>query len=235
MQHSLLLLLKGPLQSWGDESRYTTRATGSTPTKSGVIGLLASALGRKRTDPIDDLACLDFAVRVDQPGSLLRDYQTAQPWQKNPNGSATLVTRYYLSDAAFVAAIGSEDLTQLERLQSALLKPVYPLFLGRRSCPAPVNLDLGVVNKPAADALLSYREWHATSFHKKESASEVELPVYRDGKPGEIGAARQDVPVSFAQRHREYDWRTVVYAGSFTISNEASQNQDPFFNVVFSS
>ncbi|MGV9181973.1 type I-E CRISPR-associated protein Cas5/CasD [Arcanobacterium canis] len=234
MQYSLLLLLKGPLQSWGDESRYRTRATGSTPSKSGVIGLLASALGRERTAPIDDLVRLDFAVRVDQPGTLLRDYQTAQPWQKNPKDPATLVTRYFLADAAFVAAVGSEDRGELEGVQHALREPAYPLFLGRRSCPAPARLDLGIIDKPVVDALLDHDVWYATAAHKKESTRQVELPIYRDGKPGEIGVARQDVPVSFAQRRREYDWRTVVFAGSKIIQNGESANSDPFFDEVIS-
>ena len=52
MKSSLLLLLKGPMQSWGDESRYQTRATATTPTKSGIIGLIAAAQGRRRTDPV---------------------------------------------------------------------------------------------------------------------------------------------------------------------------------------
>lgn len=234
MQHSLLLLLKGPLQSWGDESRYRTRATGSTPSKSGVIGLLASALGRERTAPLDDLVRLDFAVRVDQPGTLLHDYQTAQPWQKNPNDPAALVTRYFLADAAFVAAVGSEDRGELEGFHRALREPAYPLFLGRRSCPAPARLDLGIVDKPVVDALLDHDVWHATATHKKESARQVELPIYRDGKPGEIGVARQDVPVSFAQRRREYDWRTVVFVGSKIIQNGKSMNRDPYFDEVIS-
>lgn len=235
MSYSLLLLLKGPMQSWGDESRYGTRATGTTPSKSGVIGLLAAAQGRQRADPIEDLVAMDFAVRVDQSGSLMRDYQTAQPWQRNPDGSATLVTRHYLSDAAFVAAIGSDDRGLLEGLEERLRTPAYPLFLGRRSCPAPPNLNLGIVEKPVVDALLSHEKWHATLAHKKERAAEVELPIYRDGRPGEPGTLRQDVPISFSQEHRKYGWRTVVYAGSKTMHNEYGSSRDPFFETVISS
>ena len=109
MTYSLLLLLKGPMQSWGTESRYATRATSTLPSKSGVLGMLAAAEGRRRTDGVEDLAGLRFAVRVDQSGSLLRDYQTAQNWQNNPKSQAKLITRYFLTDAAFVAAIESED------------------------------------------------------------------------------------------------------------------------------
>ena len=51
MSYSLLLLLKGPMQSWGDESRYGTRATGTTPSKSGVIGLWPQLKGANAQTP----------------------------------------------------------------------------------------------------------------------------------------------------------------------------------------
>ena len=41
----LLLRLAGPLQSWGVKSRFTVRATELAPTKSGIIGMLAAAVG----------------------------------------------------------------------------------------------------------------------------------------------------------------------------------------------
>ena len=71
----LLLKLAGPLQSWGSESRFTERGTRHEPTKSGAIGLLAAALGRRRTDSVDDLASLEFGVRIDQPGTFEEDFQ----------------------------------------------------------------------------------------------------------------------------------------------------------------
>jgi CRISPR system Cascade subunit CasD len=43
----LLLRLAAPLQSWGVESKFDTRRTLGYPTKSGVIGLVASAMGRE--------------------------------------------------------------------------------------------------------------------------------------------------------------------------------------------
>src|SRR5690348_6365503 len=41
----LALLLDGPLQSWGFSSRFQRRTTGLHPTKSGVIGMIAAAMG----------------------------------------------------------------------------------------------------------------------------------------------------------------------------------------------
>ena len=42
---TLLLRLAAPLQSWGMDSKFETRKTNREPTKSGVVGLLAAALG----------------------------------------------------------------------------------------------------------------------------------------------------------------------------------------------
>ena len=43
---TLLLRLAGPMQSWGTASKFRERDTGREPSKSGVVGLLAAALGR---------------------------------------------------------------------------------------------------------------------------------------------------------------------------------------------
>lgn len=45
---TLLLRLAAPLQSWGSDSKFETRKTDREPTKSGVVGLLAAALGLRR-------------------------------------------------------------------------------------------------------------------------------------------------------------------------------------------
>lgn len=41
----LRLTLSGPLQSWGDRSKFWNRQTQAFPTKSGIIGLIFCALG----------------------------------------------------------------------------------------------------------------------------------------------------------------------------------------------
>ena len=45
---TLLLRLAAPLQSWGADSKFEVRKTNREPTKSGVLGLLAAALGYRR-------------------------------------------------------------------------------------------------------------------------------------------------------------------------------------------
>ncbi|MGW1789970.1 type I-E CRISPR-associated protein Cas5/CasD [Streptomyces tubercidicus] len=72
----LLIRLAGPLQSWGVTGRFNHRDTHPRPTKSGVIGLCAAALGLDREQPLGDLACVLFGVRSDHPGTPTRDYHT---------------------------------------------------------------------------------------------------------------------------------------------------------------
>ncbi|MEK7721143.1 MAG: type I-E CRISPR-associated protein Cas5/CasD, partial [Elusimicrobiota bacterium] len=77
---TLLLRLAGPMQSWGTTSRFDNRDTGKEPSKSGVIGLLAAAMGidrENRTD-LEPLTLLVMGVRHDRPGIPKYDYQTAQ-------------------------------------------------------------------------------------------------------------------------------------------------------------
>ncbi|GAA2258915.1 hypothetical protein GCM10010232_56750 [Streptomyces amakusaensis] len=72
----LLVRLAGPLQSWGVSGRFALRDTHPRPTKSGVVGLCAAALGLHRDQPLGELAETLFGVRADHPGTPLRDYHT---------------------------------------------------------------------------------------------------------------------------------------------------------------
>lgn len=75
---TVILTLAAPAQSWGHLPRGAkVRPTQDHPTKRGVIGLIANALGRDRADDISDLSALQFAVRADRAGIIDSDYQTA--------------------------------------------------------------------------------------------------------------------------------------------------------------
>ena len=97
---TLLLRLAAPLQSWGSDSKFETRKTDREPTKSGVVGLLAAALGLRRddTEGLARLNGLRFAVRADQEGSLLVDFHTAKS-----RDTSYVTYRHYLQDAVFLA------------------------------------------------------------------------------------------------------------------------------------
>ncbi|GAA1141575.1 type I-E CRISPR-associated protein Cas5/CasD [Streptomyces javensis] len=159
----LLLHLAGPLQSWGEHSRFNQRDTAPFPTKSGITGLLACALGRRRGETVEDLAGMSLTVRADRRGVLLRDLHTVggglpakqtvatAEGKKRPSSAATLLShRYYLADAAFTAAITSDDHQLLHRCAAALKEPAWPLYLGRRSCPphGPLLIGNGLFRNP---------------------------------------------------------------------------------------
>ena len=114
---TLLLRLAAPLQSWGSDSKFETRKTDREPTKSGVVGLLAAALGLRRddTEGLARLNGLRFAVRADQEGSLLVDFHTAKS-----RDTSYVTYRHYLQDAVFLAGLESEDEALLRELEAAL-------------------------------------------------------------------------------------------------------------------
>ena len=159
---TLLLRLQGPMQSWGSTSRFDERDTQLEPSKSGVLGVVCAALGRDRSEPVDDLAALRMGVRVDREGVPMRDYQTATGVLIAATGRAdmerTVISpRYYLSDAVFLVGLEG-DRTLLEHIHQALLRPFWPLALGRKSfVPSmPVHLPGGLVNMGLEVAL---RNW----------------------------------------------------------------------------
>ncbi|MBD0670754.1 type I-E CRISPR-associated protein Cas5/CasD [Streptomyces sp. CBMA156] len=156
----LLLRFAAPMQSWGETSQFNERDTARFPTRSGVIGLLAAALGRKRDDDIRDLTALSLTVRTDRAGVVLRDLHTVggglpaartvttAEGKKRSGTTATLLShRYYLADAAFTAVV-TADQEHLDAWAEALRNPHWPPYLGRRSCPPEGPLLLGLVDDP---------------------------------------------------------------------------------------
>ena len=74
---TLLLRLAAPLQAWGTDSKFEVRRTNREPSKSGVIGLLAAALGLRRDADLSKLSALRFGVRVDRNGEVIKDFHMA--------------------------------------------------------------------------------------------------------------------------------------------------------------
>ena len=186
----LKLRLAGPLQSWGAASRFTRRDTEEAPTKSGLLGLLAAAEGRRRSDPIEDLVGLELAVRIDQRGSLLRDFHTAH--HQLTGSPMPLTERFYWADAVFTAFLGGPR-PLLEGLAEALADPAYPLYLGRRSCVPDGRIVLGIDDVPVSEAVqvcpwqaghsgrLRIRDEHTIRVAvQADSSVYPELPPYRE-------------------------------------------------------
>ena len=92
---TILLNLAGPLQSWGTRANFQIRHTDYYPSKSAVLGLLLGAMGIRREDTsetIDMFNTLDFAIRVEQLGELLKDYHIARSYKSNGSLLQTYVT-----------------------------------------------------------------------------------------------------------------------------------------------
>ena len=145
---TLLLRLAGPMQSWGTTSRFDERDSQLEPSKSGVLGLVCAALGRDRSEPVDDLARLKMGVRVDREGLFMRDYQTATGVISAAGqvdlGRTVVSPRYYLADAAFLVGLEDSDRGLLMKIHAALRTPIWPLALGRKSFPPGAPVWLGV-------------------------------------------------------------------------------------------
>ncbi|SDH01965.1 CRISPR system Cascade subunit CasD [Sinosporangium album] len=220
----LLMQLAGPLQSWGASSRFARRSTESAPTKSGVIGLLAAALGRERTDDIADLAALRFGVRVDQRGTPLRDFHTAHHFS---GGEAMPVSeRFYLADAVFVAGVEGET-DVIDTLHRALRQPRFLPYLGRRSCPPSRPIDLGVHHDQTLEEALRGEPWHAAPWHQRrrraEPRIEAELLLEATASDGPTDSLR-DQPLSFDPRHRRYALRGIRRAPRAILINPAARS-----------
>jgi CRISPR-associated protein Cas5/CasD subtype I-E len=227
----LFLRLEGPLQSWGDEARWSVRRTRGEPTKSGVIGIIGAALGlgwnEEDDREIERLGRqLRLGVREDRAGTLVRDYHTVVGGVLSAEGKIkinaatrepeTVVSeRYYLSDACFLVALaGPAEL--LVSIRGALQDPVWPPYLGRKSCPASLPLWPAVPGHPSggeypslAAALsiesvpwLQDREDRPSASQPAASLRAVVECDVREAQAGVEGVVypRYDVPLSFTRR-----------------------------------
>lgn len=175
MHDYLLFRLYGPLAAWGDIAVGEYRPSFVHPGKSAIIGLLAAALGIRRDEEERQKSLAEsfsFAVRVDSMGVLLRDYHTTQvPSAKKgvvhytrrselaTNDLNTILSsRDYRCDAAYTVAMTVADGSPytVQQLVAALLKPVFTIYLGRKSCPLSLPLQPQVISAATLrDALVS--------------------------------------------------------------------------------
>lgn len=218
----LLLRLAAPMQSWGEHSTFSERDTRAFPTRSALIGLIASALGHPRDKPIGALADLAFTIRVDRAGTILRDFHTVGGGlpreQTTPTaeggrrqaGAGTIVSqRYYLTDAVFTVAVTGPPLL-IKDVADALDHPVWAPYLGRRSCPADAPLLLRTTTDDPIGHL-----YRSVPLARPRPAGANTVPVdfvLDSPPPGEENTSRltvNDTPVDFHPHRRRYHPRSV--------------------------
>lgn len=213
MANTLFLRLTSPLQSWGEDSQWSERRTAPEPTKSGVVGLLACALGWTDDERIRNLSRrVRVGVRCDVPGtpSPLRDYHTVgggydEPQLLTAEGKPKYVTntkkphteptwRYYICDASFLVAVQSNDAT-IEELAQAVQFPTWQIYLGRKGCVPSRPLFDGVGDY---DSLQSALERHPARFLDRNEARYAEaLPrIVIECETLEPGSVRRRVQLA---------------------------------------
>lgn len=185
---TLLLRLAGPTQAWDVHKRrvsperghpVTTRYSRADliPTYSGISGMMAAALGRRRGADMSDLLRLDIVLRVDQPGRARTEFRLTQ--RRNSTGRAVPqpMAETVLDDAIFLAGVDG-DAGLLERISDALDRPQYPLSLGQRAYPITLPLRLTPSPAPAEDAV-RFHPWLAAPWYAHEQPTTVSLSILR--------------------------------------------------------
>jgi CRISPR system Cascade subunit CasD len=222
--NALAFYLDAPLQAWGASSRFQRRETEAFPTKSGILGLIAAALGIEKhsadePEQLRPLAALKFSVlRVERKaGSVQRlsDFHTVGGGydRKHPVESlhvarkasggvcenAVITHRTYLTDARFIAVLeGGRDV--LERCADALENPKWGVWFGRKCCLPAAPLSPVVASTPteAIQALVN------------RFGLDDMIPAYAQGQEESDGDGAwfpSDQPISFGKR--EYQARPV--------------------------
>jgi CRISPR system Cascade subunit CasD len=215
----LALLLDGPMQSWGFASRFDRRATALHPTRSGVLGLVASALGidkysgdeTPRLAALETLRLTSFSlVKRDRwanplPMERLEDYHTVTGYRRASGAVAEKATmqtyRQFLLDARFGVLLEDES-PRLEAIADGLRNPRWGVWLGRKCCiPANPVLVAGPTTRDSAwSALLKTAGYQGTEpFEAFDRVMEVDAAT--------SGADMiEDAPLGFGRpigdRHR---------------------------------
>jgi len=240
--NTLFLRLEGPLQAWGDTSKFVIRRTMEAPTKSGVLGLICCAMepsreaARERLGELNELA---MGVRVDRPGIRWWDYHTVGAGvglltaeaKLKTGAQGTLITRReYLADASFLAALHGSHET-IVNVAKALQAPKWPLFLGRKSCPPAVPIFAGIGEFPDLKAALCSQPWRPR-FRAEENPS-GNFTALLEWRPSEHepyapdeAEVWYDAPISFEPP--VHDPRLVMRTTIAAVTGEATQQPAPY-------
>lgn len=226
----LLLWLEAPLQSWGHDSRYGRRDSLNFPTKSGVLGIICSALGASGAQEtlLAELSGLDMEVLAfarkskDEPVKLplLQDFQMVgsgydakDPWQsllipktsegkKAVGGGTKMTYRFYIQDMAF-AVMFQVPANMADKIAQALIAPVWDLSLGRKNCVPTEFIYQGTFETK------DQAEQKANVLAAEKSRQSTFRVVQGAVKDGEI-VTLNDVPLQFGEQKRYRDRQVTV-------------------------
>ncbi len=225
----LTIRASAPLQSYGNQATFNRRTTHHYPTKSAVIGLVAAALGLRREDAaIQSLNQLKYALRIDQVGQTMTDFQIVET-NRPKKGARKITYRDYLQDYVYMIALGSEDMDLIRIISYALLHPKFQLYWGRRSNPPAGVLQVGMFKNTDPIAVLTHLlPWQASSWYQrkqKEATFEAELIADSSLLPQAPRTMIKDLVGSFDQRNRFHRYRSVAKT-RVTLQNPQYQEHD---------
>jgi CRISPR-associated protein Cas5/CasD subtype I-E len=159
--------------SFGEGDYWDIRGTSVFPTKSAIVGILSSCLGYDRNE-IEKISSLSdkisVSARQDNQFTTLRDYHTIMDTLKaegSPNKNAVQSYRQYLMDAEFTILISSIDVMLFTEIKESLIDPVWPIFLGRKSCSPSFPIYWGEEIE-VENAELAFRELNLVCKKKEE-------------------------------------------------------------------
>jgi CRISPR system Cascade subunit CasD len=200
MTEYLLFRLYGPMASWGEIAVGESRHSAVHPSRSALLGLLGAALGIRRDDDEAQQALAAgyrFAVKVLSTGVPLRDYHTVQspPRRKNvvyrtraqelanKQSLETLLSmREYRCDALAIAAAEALQSARwtLNEISAALLRPAFPLYLGRKSCPPALPLAPEVITAESLNKAFETKERSLMALIATADKAEADWPTHED-------------------------------------------------------
>lgn len=218
---SLPIALQGPMMTFCSASHEREKPSETLPTKSTVMGLIAAALGRSRSDDLSDLRRLRLAVRVDAPGVMNTHYQTASEVMRanrtvNPNRQ--VMHRGYLCGAAFMCAVQGEG-ELIRQIEQALQNPKWPLYLGTRVCLPTRPPYVQPASEHSLDELLS-------SLPLLQGTESEVLCLIEDER-GEL-TVRDDVPLQgFDTPQGKHRYRRRLRIRRVRVSDQGPQPTSP--------
>ncbi|MCA0270878.1 MAG: type I-E CRISPR-associated protein Cas5/CasD [Proteobacteria bacterium] len=217
MTDYLIFQLTAALGSMGELAGHERRGSLTWPGRSALVGLMAAAMGIRRDGDFSALDGLSVAVAIFSPGDALRDYHTvetvpsaaARRPQSRPAAMAeagklktntTITLRDYRTGPLYGVAVWGGA---LEPIRDALLRPVFTLYLGRKSCPLAAPLAPEIVGADSPEVALEALRlpgWRADTTAKV---------MISDGYPD---AARQEIRHDIASDRRLWHFAPREFA-----------------------
>ncbi len=213
--------LYGPLCSWGEIAVGGERRSALHPSKSAIIGLIGAAMGIEREDEEKQLklaSSLGFAIKLINPGTIIKDFHTAQVPRAEKNVDyhtrkdelsapdekigTILSKREYRCDSLSVVSLWisqDNDYISLDKVQQALITPIFHLYLGRKSCPPALPLQPQIIEADTIREAFSKVKFSTISPVCKKERKQTKFENYENR--------------IFMQRNIAYYWEECKNSG----------------------